>query len=464
MKSFYKGVPPMTNTHRKYQSFEELINDFMLRDGIAICSCDTDGSVTEVSYKDFAEMIISESFHVKAACSTVEVIRYDQTVESIVDIFSHIIAGCDVIIADPRVAKGLNVYATAVAEAARQARESQRDSRGRIVGKQGEGEILFFTSGTTSRSKVVRLTSKALCASAWNGQSMLPCGKDDVILSVLSLSHAFGFVCSMLWGLAYGAKIALGRNVHRYTGDALFFRPTIIPAVPEQIAGMLRADGLNPELRIVLIGGTTCPHYIIDELRERGIDLYIGYGLTETASGVAITQDLDEPEAMYPCPEADIRIEDDGEISIATPCMMLGYVGREPMFDDGRFFTGDIGWFDDKGRLHLKGRKKDVLFMPDGSKIFCPEYEEELASLTGLPDLGLILKDGYAVLVVGSCSDNPKIAEDLRSRLVNTVEKYNRPLTSSQRIHDVIVRAESLPRTATGKIKRYELHNQLKSK
>lgn len=454
----------MTKTHRKYQSFEELINDFKLRDGIAICSCDSEGSANEVSYKDFADMIISESFHVKAACSTVEVIRYDQTVESLVDIFSHIIAGCDVIIADPRVAKGLNVYATAVAETARQSRESQRDARGRIVGKQGEGEILFFTSGTTSRSKVVRLTSKALCASAWNGQCMLSCGKDDTILSILSLSHAYGFVCSMLWGLCYGAKIALGRDVHRFTGDALFFRPTIIPAVPAQIAGMLRSEGLNPELRVVLIGGTTCPQAIIEELKERGIELYIGYGLTETASGVAITQDLDEPEAMYPCPEADIRIEDDGEISIATPCMMLGYVGREPMFEEGRFFTGDIGWFDEKGRLHLKGRKKDVLLMPDGSKIFCPEYEEELASLTGLPDVGLILKDGQAVLVVGSCSDNPKIAEDLRSKLLNTIEKYNRPLASSQQVRDVIVRAEALPRTATGKLQRYELQNQLKSK
>jgi long-subunit acyl-CoA synthetase (AMP-forming) len=266
----------------------------------------------------------------------------------------------------------------------------------------------------------------------------------------------------MLWGLAYGAVIALGRSVHHYTGDALFFRPTIIPAVPSQIEGMLKADGLNPELRVVLIGGTNCPQSIIDTLREKGIALYIGYGLTETASGVAITQDLDEPAAMYPCPDADIRIEEDGEISIATPCMMLGYIGREPMFEDGRFFTGDLGWLDEKGRLHLKGRKKDVLFMPDGSKIYCPEYEEELAYLTGLPDIAIVSREGITVLVAGSCSDNPKIAEDLRAQILNTVEKYNRPLTQSQRINDVIVRAEALPRTATGKLKRYELEEQIK--
>ena len=449
------------NMYKKYQSFEELINDFLQRDGIALSCCDSDGNVLNVPYKELGEMIVSESFHVRAACSTVEVIRYEQNVDSIVDIFAHVIAGCDVIIADPRVSESFFTYASSIAETAREARENQRDEYGRVVGKQGEGELLFFTSGTTSRSKVVRLTSRALCASAWNGQNMLQCGKDDTILSILSLSHAYGFVCSMLWGLTYGATVALGRNVHEFTGDALFFKPTIIHAVPAQIAGMLKADGLNPELRVVLIGGTTCPQTIIDSLKERGIDLYIGYGLTETASGVAITQDLDEPEAMYPCPDADIRIEPDGEISIATPCMMLGYMGREPMFEDGRFFTGDIGWFDEKGRLHLKGRKKDVLLLPDGSKIFCPEYEDDLALLTGLPDVAIVSKDGQTLLIVGSCTDNPEIAADLRKRTLRIVDKYNQILTQPQRISDVVIRAEALPRTATGKLKRYELQDQL---
>ena len=107
---------------------------------------------------------------------------------------------------------------------------------------------------------------------------MLACGKDDVILSNLSLSHAYGFVCAMLWGLAYGATVALGRDVLRFTGDALFFKPTILPAVPSQIADMLSKDALNPELRVVLIGGAPCPKQLVDRLKEKGIDVYVGYG------------------------------------------------------------------------------------------------------------------------------------------------------------------------------------------
>ena len=447
---------------KQFSSFEELVNDFSSRSNIAIRCGDMDGKTSEVSYKDLSEMIISESFHVKAECSSVEVVRYEQNIESLVDIFAHVIAGCDVIIADPRVPEGFNEMAAEAAESAKLARERQRDEYGRIMGRGGEGELLFFTSGTTSSSKIARLTSKSLCTSAWSGQSMLACGEGDVILSNLSLSHAYGFVCSMLWGLAYGATIALGRDIRRFTGDAMFFRPTIIPAVPSQIAGMLKADALNPELRVVLIGGAPCPHSLIEQLREKGIDVYVGYGLTETSSGIAITQDLDEPDAMYPCPGADIRIEDDGEISVATPCMMQGYMGREPMFKDGRFYTGDLGWFDEKGRLHLKGRKNDVLVLPDGDKIFCPEYEDDLEHMTGLPDIGLILIDGEAVLVAGSCSGDPEISADIKKKLTREVERYNSSIPQPRQIHDVIVTSEALPRTITGKLKRYELQEKYK--
>jgi long-subunit acyl-CoA synthetase (AMP-forming) len=157
----------------------------------------------------------------------------------------------------------------------------------------------------------------------------------------------------------------------------------------------------------------------------------------------------------------NIRVEEDGEVTVATPCMMQGYIGDQPMFDRDRFFTGDLGWFDEKGRLHLKGRKKDVLVMADGTKIFCPEYEEDLERLTGLPDLGLSMKDGHAVLVAGSLSNDPAIEANIRGKLLKTVGNYNKKLQRSQQIYDVIVRADSLPRTATGKIKRYELQEQI---
>ena len=440
--------------YRKFSSFEELVSDMSTRDGVAIRYAGEDDIVRDISYSGFAEMIREETLRVKAECSGVEVVIAEQTPDSIISIFAHVISGCDIIVADPMVPEEITARASKAAEASKAAREA-------MPGGKGEGELLFFTSGTTSSSKIVRLTSQSFCTSAWSGQSMLACGEDDVILSILPLAHVFGFVCSMLWGLAYGATIALGRGVRHLVDDALFFNPTILPAVPTLINAMLRFDALNPGLRVALIGAAPCTPEVTAALREKGIKVYLGYGLTETSSGIAITQDLDEPEALYPCPGADFRIEEDGEVTIATPCMMQGYIGAEPMFEGDRFFTGDLGWFDDKGRLHLKGRKKDVLLMADGTKIFCPEYEEKLEHLTGLPDLGVTMKNGRAVLVAGSLSNDPATEADMRAKLLKTVGEYNRSLQRSQQIYDVIVRAEPLPRTATGKIKRYELQEQI---
>ena len=443
--------------YKKFSSFEELTADFSTRSSVAIRYADEDDVIREITYPELADMIMAEVRHVKAVCSTVEVIRDEQTPESIVSIFAHVIAGCDIIVAGALVPEEATEAALIAAEDARAERESLRDGMGRVMGVQGEGELLFFTSGTTSRSKIVRLTSESFCTSAWSGQSMLACGEGDTILCVLPLSHVFGFVCSMLWGLAYGAVIALGRGVRHLMDDALFFRPTILPAVPSLISAMLKFDVLGPELRVVLIGAAPCSPETTAALRAKGIDVYLGYGLTETSSGVAITQDLDEPEALYLCPGADIQIEEDGEVTVATPCMMQGYIGDIPMFNEHRFYTGDLGYFDDKGRLRLTGRKKDVLLTSDGTKIFCPEYEDDLARATGLPDLGIIMKNGHAVLVAGSCTDEAETADELRTGLMKAVGEYNKTLQRSQQIYDVIVTADKLPRTATGKLRRCEL-------
>lgn len=447
--------------YKKFSSFEELVKEMSLRDSAAIRYAGEDEVIREISCKEFAEMIEAECFSVKAECSSVEVIRDEQTPETLVSIFAHVIAGCDIILADPLVPEEYTDKALAAAEAAKAARQTMRDDRGRLLGARGEGELLFFTSGTTSRSKIVRLTSQSFCASAWSGQCMLACSEEDVILSVLPLSHVFGFVCSMLWGLAYGATIALGRGVRHIVDDTLFFRPTILPAVPSLIGALLKYDTLNPELKIALIGAAPCTAEVTAALDSKGIRVYLGYGLTETSSGIAITQDLSEPEALYPCPGADIRIEDDGEVTVATPCMMQGYIGDMPMFDEDRFFTGDLGWFDEKRRLHLKGRKKDVLLMPDGTKIFCPEYEKDLEKKCRLTDLAVTARDGHAILVAGSCGNDGAAREELRTGLLKIIGDYNKDIPRSQQIYDVIVRAEALPRTATGKIKRYELQEQI---
>lgn len=314
------------------------------------------------------------------------------------------------------------------------------------------GRLLFFTSGTTGTGKAVVLSQAALLGSAWNGQQMLPCDSSDRILSMLPLSHVFGFVCTLLWPLSQGACVQIGSGMRGFATDPGAFRPTILPVVPSLLSYLLKADALNPELRVILVGAGPCRREVLASVTRLGIDLYFGYGLTETASGLAISQPGTDPFAMWLCPDTKIRIDESGELLVRTPCMMEGY------FDDpaetaarlsgGELRTGDLAEFRD-GKLFITGRKSDVLVLENGEKVYCPEAEAVLLSLLG-KDAALTLKEGVLTLVVNApASDYDTIAAKIAG--------YNREQPLGKKILGLELRRQSLPRTVTGKIQRWKL-------
>ena len=447
-----------------YHDFNQLIDTWKSNQGTALIY----GSGRKaLSYAELARMIRAEQEDVKKSGIRSELIVTDHEAATLIRIFADVLAGCDVVLVDENTPDEMLFLLAELAgtESVHAVDPELREelSAYAVRGKkevltescEKEGRLLFFTSGTTSSSKAVVLTSESLLTSSWSGQCMLPCGPGDIILSLLPLSHVFGFVCTMLWGLTYGAAVALGRGTRFLLEDCAFFQPTILPVVPS-LAKMLMSRGcLGNSLKVALIGAAPLDESAVKELQQAGIKVYLGYGLTETSSGLAITQDQKDPYALYPCPGADICIEADGEVSVKTPCMMKGYLdltsGKLVPMTDERLYTGDLGTLDEKGALHLKGRKKDMLVLPDGTKIFCPEYEEALSSLLGTDDVAVILKEGRPAVILGGKQD------DRLNAVWEIVRQYNEKLTRSVRICDVLFFGRPLPRTATGKIRRWEI-------
>lgn len=485
-----------------------------------------------ISYAELADIIRNAESEIRLSGIRSELIVTDHEPATLIRIFACVISGCDVILIDEnmpdetlfalaRMAGAESIYASdsdlqeelceacgcaprtidptcsmkmtdfvaglhagdenfrSSAAALQSGDDSCRLSSG--IDDNREGRLIFFTSGTTGSSKAVVLTSESLLCSSFSGQSMLPCGPGDIILSLLPFSHVFGFVCTMLWGLTYGATIALGRGTRYLLSDCEFFKPTILPVVPSLLKMLMQQHALPASLKVVLVGAAPLDAVSVKALQNVGMKVYLGYGLTETSSGIAITQDHKDPFALYPCPGADIRIEPDGEISVATPCMMQGYLDfsetiREDAGSDeaenndnsayvlghpiipvegGRLYTGDLGSLDTRGALCLTGRKKDMLVLPDGTKIFCPEYEEELSGLIGLSDLTVILKQDRPFLVIGDSGGN--VPENIDSLLA----EFNEKRAMGLRICGVLSYGKPLPRTATGKIRRWEIERPL---
>ena len=330
------------------------------------------------------------------------------------------------------------------------------------------GALLFYTSGTTNRGKAVVLTQESLLRAAWNGQSMLPCQKEDRLLSVLPLNHVFGFVCAFLWPLTQGAEIDLGTGLRGLLTDCGKYKPTILTCVPTLLGLFLKADVLNPELRMVLVGAGPCDPDLVSAVLKKGIHLRFGYGLTETSSGVAISIEDSDPYGFVPCPDTSFRITEEGELLLRTPCMMQGYYDlpdkTEEKLIQGELHTGDLASLDEKGRIHILGRIKDVLVLPNGEKIFCPEVEAALQKvLLGSVELALLLDHKKLALAVRrKKEDQGKAFHGLTPE--EAVDQWNAGESLGRRIQKILYLEEEFPRTATGKLKRYLLQEMVENR
>lgn len=321
-----------------------------------------------------------------------------------------------------------------------------------------EGDAVFFTSGTSGPSKGVVLSSASLLASAYCGQCKLPCSENDVVLSLLPLSHVFGFICTFLWPLCYGAAVALGRGARYFTLDPKVFCPTILPLIPAQIPFLMKADAFNEECKTVLVGAGNLGKGAMQMLKRKGIRLALGYGLTETASGVAISVNSLTPYDLEPCPGNRFKLDSEGRLLIRSDSIMKGYLINRKLVPagldkEGYFRTSDLAEIHENGTVRILGRSDDVLVLPNGTKADAAEIELELSSYFPGLDFAIGLKEGVLTFFYHS---EGEIGEAVRSGL----SKYNENRPIYARIVGVEKRERKLPRTKTMKIRRYLLNSE----
>lgn len=442
----------------RFHSFSEIISYYNGNDNPAFLY-DVGGEKKTLSYAALSELIEQKRQQLQESGKTSIGILCTSSVDCIVTTFAAAAAKMQVVMLDD----GLNN--TAIAKLIQAADVDT------LWGKDAEtvdalmpyltqgvepnaGRILFFTSGTTSMSKAVVLTEESLCASAYNGSAKLPLTKEDTLLCLLPLAHVFGFICSLLWGLSCGATVALGRGARFMPFDSQYFNPTAVSVVPTLLGFLLKGQLLNDKLQIILVGAGDCPQPILDAAAALGKRVCFGYGLTETSSGVAISVSGD-PHAMEVCPDDTIAIAPDGEVLITAPtCMMQGYYkdndATAAALRDGVLYSGDIGYLDEEGKLHITGRKKEMLVLPSGTKIFLPEYEAAIVQALGNPELAVILLNAKPVLVIKETAEKK---QEINEKLSAIMKKLPR----AQQLAEVIFTDQPLPRTATGKIKRWEI-------
>ena len=291
-----------------------------------------------------------------------------------------------------------------------------------------EGDALVMaTSGSTGTPKGVVLTHDAVTASAEATSARLGVTPEDHWLACLPLSHV-------------GGLSVVTRALHTHT------RLTVLPgfeatAVDESgatlvslVATTLRR--IHPErFRTIVLGGGRPP-------ADRPPNTVTTYGMTETGSGVVYDG--------VPLDGVDVDVAADGEIRLRGPMLLRCYRdGSSPVDADGWLATGDLGrWLDD-GRLHVDGRRGDMI-VTGGENVWPEAVEAALADHPAVAEVLVRGVDdpewGQVVEAVVVPAGDPPTLDALRDH----VKAHHPAFMAPKRL----ALASALPRTALGKLRR----------
>jgi long-chain acyl-CoA synthetase len=245
-------------------------------------------------------------------------------------------------------------------------------------------------------------------------------------------------------------------------------------------------ESFGGELRIAISAGSRFDEDVAKDFHKLGFTILQGYGLTETSGAATATYENDNRVGSVgrPMHGAEIKIldpdkDDVGEVLIKGPMVFKGYYRNaqataEAFTDDGWFRSGDLGKVDKDGHLYIVGRGKDVIVLPSGKNVHPEDLEVHYLKCPLVSELAIIgVQDEgegragaekLAAVVVPHFDylKQTKVANS-KEAIRHALDNLGRELPEYQRVRDYIIRAEPLPRTATNKIKRFQLKDEVES-
>lgn len=347
--------------------------------------------------------------------------------------------------------------------------------------------FLQYTGGTTGLSKGAVLLHQNLLANVkqievWLEPVLLDRQQEQLVfICPLPMTHIFALTACALLGMRKGGKLILVANPRDIPGfiNTLQKYPNIhiFPGVNTLFHALIH----HPDFEkvkfsnlLVTIGGGMAVQRKTAELwhQATGVPIAQGYGLSETSPVVCVNTPLVNTftgSIGMPLPSTDIIIADDdgctlpfgssGEIYIRGPQVMAGYWQQadetnQAITADGYFKSGDIGFMQSDGHIHIVDRKKDMIVVA-GFKVFPNEIEDIIVTMPGVLECAVIGRPHRKlgeIVTVYIVKTNPELSE------LAVIQFCKENMTSYKRPRKVIFMNE-LPKSNVGKILRRQLRD-----
>ena len=359
---------------------------------------------------------------------------------------------------------------------------------------------IVYTSGTTGKSKGVMLSHYNIATNCSSSCRVLS-GKHAI--GFLPLNHTYAwvsalFACYILteWGYLCESIKTIQSDLKKQKPYNFSGVPLVVETIYQRIWRTARSTGreeilkkglrisrflmklgidrrrkifatilenLGGNLSMIICGGAALDPKYESGMRDFGIDVYNGYGMTECSPAITCNRaDNCKPGSVgvpLDCCEIKINNPDEegvGEIYVRGTNVMVGYY-NEPeataaAFDGEWLKTGDHGRIDEDGFLFMVGRKKNLIVLSNGKNVSPEEIEVKISqSIEYVQEVLVYDEDGQIVAEVFlNESDYP----DARERITGDMKEVNKTMASFKRVNKTIVRDTEFPKTTTLKIVR----------
>lgn len=301
---------------------------------------------------------------------------------------------------------------------------------------------IVFSSGTTGKSKAVKLSLKNVFAGYNSLQRRCNLNHTDSAYLFLPLNHTYAAVYNFMYSLIGGYSLYLASSTTNIAQELLETNPTVFCAVPLVFNRLL--DGYKEKIpyafgkniKYLFCGGAPISKETRQIYKDAGLNLMQAYALSETASSLTIaypySDDLESVGAIFE--DIDVKIyEPDndgvGEIIVKGDNVFLGYTDpslTKRVFDsNGYFHTGDLGLIKD-GKIYLKGRKKKMLLTSNGENVMAEEIEE------GIKTLNEHIKDVKAYIKKDVINVDVYVDEEINLKKI--IDTYNKDVPKYEKV------------------------------